>query len=131
MPLVYSRNIFSPENHRVSRTRNNFKGVLAKLIPYIPYLTADPFGTEQETFGVYKTDYENAPYVRPVYTALPLAYRIGVLGKIIPYIPHLTANPARDLYSQRYQDYDAQLPKHVLTTKRYKSLIVSRIAKSS
>ena len=110
LPLVYSSNISGPEHHRDSRLTQNFEKY-------------------KELLGVYKTDFENAPYVRPVYTAPPLAYQIGVLAKFIPYIPHLTTDPARDRYSQKYQEYDAQLPEHVLTNQKYESLIVSRIAK--
>ena len=110
LPLVLSRNIFGPGHHRGSRTFN--------------------FDKNRGLLGVYKTDFENAPYVRPVYTALPLAYSIGVLAKMFPYIPHLTADPARDRYSQKYREYDAQLPARVFTNQKYETLIVSRIAKA-
>merc|ERR1739838_309400 len=104
--------MFGPKHHRVSVT------------------TRGKHFEDSNLYGHYKEDFLDKPYKRPIFHALSLAFKIGTLVKVVPYIPIISDDPARDLYSQKYRDYDAELLKDVVENEKYESLILSRIARN-
>ena len=71
--------------------------------------------------GNHEVDFATGELVRPVDDGMVLLYKLGVLGKMIKALPFTSYKPTFDKYNDRYVQYDAQLPQHVLTNSNYES----------
>ncbi|CAL4109482.1 unnamed protein product [Meganyctiphanes norvegica] len=70
--------------------------------------------------GDLEVDFATSEMVRPFGKMLPLLYNIAVIGGMIYPLPYTTNMRPEQFYSDKYINYDAQLPHHILNNSIYR-----------